>query len=437
MNMTRWVFQALLFAALTVGFAIAGPNGLGVATAANVVSSEILVKLRSGDAMAGLLSKYGLSLTGRFGARPIFRLSVNPLGDVRAVVAALRLEPEVLIAELNAINASPEARKNRVFAIGTEVEYQQQWAPQALRLSAAHQLSNGVGIRVAVLDTGVDAGHPLLAGRLLPGRDFVDGDANPAEAGSTADLGFGHGTHVAGIVATAAPGARIMPLRVLDPQGQGNAWVLAEAILFAVDPDGDPATDDGAHVISMSLGSPERTKILDTIARLASCTIPAMPDPLEPADDVSDPGYNGDKQRCRISSGASILAAAGNNANTLKEYPAAEGAYGLAAVGASNQDARLANFSSFGSWVGLVAPGDAITSSIPGGGYGTWSGTSMATPWVAGAAALLRSANPTLSGDDVVRRLIRFAGPLCGTALRQLDPLAALQQSVPADGTCP
>ena len=425
--------------ALTLGVSIFGTLGaIGVGTAhAAGVSGEILVKLRTAGAITPLLTKYGLTLKNRFGTRPIFRLGAGPLVDVQATVEALGLEPDVLIAEENAINASPEARKNRVFAIGTETEYRQQWAPAALRLPAAHRVSIGTGIRVAVLDTGVDPKHPLLAGRLLAGYDFVDGDRSPQEMGSTADLGFGHGTHVAGIVATAAPGARIVPLRVLDAQGQGNAWVLAEAMLFAVDPDGNPATDDGAHVINMSLGSPDRTRILDTVSKLASCAIPAVVDPLDPADDFSDPGYNGDKERCRTSRGAAVFAAAGNSASPLKEYPAAEGAYGLAAVGASSQNMRLASFSNFGSWVHLVAPGDGITSSIPGGGYGTWSGTSMATPWVAGSAALLMAVDPLLAPKDVVRRLVKSAAPLCGTALGQVDPLAALLDAAPSDGACP
>ena len=85
----------------------------------------------------------------------------------------------------------------------------------------------------------------------------------------------------------------------------------------------------------------------------------------------------------------------------------------------------------------LVAPGDGITSSIPGGGYGTWSGTSMATPWVAGSAALLMAVDPLLAPRDVVRRLVKSAAPLCGTALGQVDPLAALLDAAPSDGACP
>ncbi len=431
------VWLRMLGAALLAGAAL----GLGVVHAATV-PGEILLKLRVADAITPLLTKYGLTIKSRFGARPIFRLGfINaPPPDVHAVLAALLLEPDVLMAEENATNASPEARKNRVWAIGSAQEFAQQWAPAALRLAEAHKLSTGSGIRVAVLDTGVDANHPLLAGRLLAGYDFVDGDLNPAEEGTRDDLGFGHGTHVAGIVAMAAPGAKIVPLRVLDRSGAGNAWVLAEAVLYAIDPDANPTTDDGVHVINMSLGTSQRTHILDTIAHLASCSFPEVPDPLEPENDISDPGYNADKERCKISRGAVLVGAAGNDASRRREFPAGEGAYGLIAVTASQQNQRLAAFSNFGSWVHLAAPGDAVTSSVPGvcadangtGCYGTWSGTSMAAPWVAASAALLLSHNPGLTPVDIVNRLTRFTSQLRATDIREIDPLAALQQAVPA-----
>ena len=397
------------------------------------VPGEILVKLRSSAAITALLTRYDLTLKNRFGARPIFRLGAGPLADVQATLTALRLEPAVLMAEENAIHGSPEARSNLVWAIGTPEQYQQQWAQAALHLSDAQRISTGKGIRVAVLDTGVDAQHPLLAGKLLPGYDFVDGGLDPSEVGTPSDAGFGHGTHVAGIILTAAPDARIMPLRVLDAQGMGNTWVLAEALLFAVDPDGNPATDDGADIINLSLGGPTRTRILQSVARLANCNF----NPIDAGDDVNDSGYNGDKDRCLGSRGATIVAAAGNGGSMAREYPAAEGVAGLAAVAASGQHNRLAKFSNRGEWIDLAAPGDGMTSSLPGGGYATWGGTSMATPWVSGAAALLMANEPLLSPKDIVQRLVRSASPLCGSSLAQLDPLAALLNTGPAGTSCP
>ncbi|MFO1288804.1 MAG: S8 family serine peptidase, partial [Rubrivivax sp.] len=256
MRPLRFLSLLALHALSVLGLALASPAEARAADPA--VPGEILLKLRTADALPALLSKYSLTLAARFGARPIFRVQVIGAASVEKTLDALAAEPAVLIAERNFVHSSPEARRNLPWTIGAASAYQAQWAPDALRLPQAQALATGRGVRVAVLDTGVDFTHPALAGRLLPGRDFVDGDLDASEAGTPANLGFGHGTHVAGLVALVAPAAQIVPLRVLDAEGNGNAWVLAEALLHAVDPDGNPATDDGAHVINRSLGSLSR-----------------------------------------------------------------------------------------------------------------------------------------------------------------------------------
>ncbi len=392
------------------------------------VPGEILVQLTTAAALQDLLTKYQLSQLASFGARPIFRLKlIDPAANVKDTITALRKDITVLQAEPNFVHSSPEARRNFVWAIGTAGAYAAQWAPPAIHLAQAHQFSTGAGVRVAVLDTGVDLDHPVLQGRLLPGFDFVDGDTTPAEVGSSVNAGFGHGTHVAGLIALVAPGAQIMPMRVLDAEGQGNAWVLAEAILRA--------TENGADVINLSLGSLSRTRIMDSIARLASCSF------LDRPTDVatfSDPGYNDDRQRCATSRGAVVIAAAGNGASSSEQqFPAAEGAYGLMPVAASANNARLAGFSNYGSWIRVAAPGDGITSTVPGGGFGTWSGTSMAAPIVAGTAALVRGQQPALSAKDLVRYLARSTSALCGATQRQIDAAAAVTGVAPVDPVCP
>ena len=417
------------------GTPTAGGGGSGGGSGSDPdMAGEVLVKLRSSDALQPLLARYPLTLMSRFGARPIYRLKVIGAARVNDVVAALALEPSVMIAEPNATQRSPEARKNVAWAIGTPQAYAAQWAPQAMRLAEAHTMATGEGIHVAIIDTGVDRSHPLLAGRLLPGFDFVDYDADPSEVGSVANAAYGHGTHVAGLVAMVAPDAKIMPLRALDPDGFGNAWVLAEALLYAVDPDGDPNTDDGAHIINLSLGSLSRTRLLVAVAEIASC---AAEVPNDPIGDRSDPGYNDDARRCKRGNGAVVVAASGNDASTsVKQYPAAEGAHGLLAIAASNASRKLAAFSNFGSWINLAAPGENITSAVPGG-YGTWSGTSMAAPLAAGTAALLRSLDVGMAPTDVVNRVRRASAMLCGTQLRQVDAAAALSNVVPVAPLCP
>jgi subtilisin family serine protease len=307
-------------------------------------------------------------------------------------------------------------------------------------------------VRVAVLDTGIDASHPALAGRLaraadgsILGRDFVDDDLDASEAGSRADAGFGHGTHVAGLVALAAPGARLMPVRVLDAAGRGNTWVLAEALAWAVDPDGNPATDDGAHVINISLGTTRRTELLKTVAELADCSF----DDDEDDDDYDDAGFDDDRARCALGHAAVVAAAAGNGgSDTEQQFPAAEPVTGVLGVAASTEARRIADFSNAGSWIQISAPGELIVSTVPGGGWGTWSGTSMAAPLVAGTAALVLQTLPPggdaglpaprqWSTEQVAKRLTDRSVALCGSSLRQLDAAGAVTDEQTPDAPCP
>lgn len=422
----HWHCVSLATALATLGWHGAASAGGGE------VEGEIIVMLRPQAEIAPLLVEHQLSLIGRFGSRPIYRLKVIGDAKVKEKINALRREGAVRSAEPNAKHEAPEPTKRNVtWAIGDPQAYMEQWAPRALRLAQAHVVSSGAGARVALLDTGVDATHPALAGRLLPGFDFVDFDTDPSENGSALDRGFGHGTHVAGLVAMVAPAARIMPLRILDQHGEGNLWVLAEAMLHAVDPDGNPATDDGAHVINLSLGTVAKTELFKTVARLVTCRKGGWATVQRDEEDDEGEGNDkaasaGDKQRCSGFGGAVVIAAAGNQASDkIRVYPAGETSDGLLAVAASNNVGGLAPFSNFG-WVKVAAPGDGITSAQPGGGYATWSGTSMSSALAAGVAGLVRAANPTLPVNKVVKRLEDSATRLCGSSTRQIDAAAAL-----------
>jgi subtilisin family serine protease len=344
--------------------------------------------------------------------------------------------------EGNAENETPEGRRRSGWFVGGDAgTFASQWAPASLRLPEAHTTSVGTGIRVAVLDTGIDLTHPALAGRLartgggaLLGRDFVDDDADPSEVGAGTDPGYGHGTHVAGLVSLVAPAATLMPARVLDRNGRGNVWVLAEALAWAADPDANPATDDGAHVINLSIGTTQQTNLLRTAVALADCDFD------DDDDEFADPGFDDDKARCANKFGAVVLAAAGNDgSDTQLQFPAAEAVPGSLAVTAHTQQRTLAPFANRGPWVEIAAPGDAIISTFPGGGYATWSGTSMASPLAAGTAALVLATLPDPRGVlplDITTRLLGRSAPLCGTTLRKIDAAAAATDTQAPEPPC-
>jgi subtilisin family serine protease len=413
---------------------------------AATAGAEIVVMLQPGADIVALATSRGARVIERFGTRPIWRLEAARGASLATTLAAWRATPGVRFAEAGAEGSLPIASDRVVWAVDRvvwavgqgEVQAAAQWAPAALALAEAHALARGEGVRVAVIDTGFELGHPLLAprwardgaGRVL-GRDFVDDDTLPAEDGREGDRGWGHGTHVAGIVAQAAPGASLLPVRVLDRSGRGNAWVLAEALMWALDPDGDLATDDGARVLNFSLATPEPTRLLRAAISLARCDDDDDDDDI----DLDEPGFEADKARCEAGRGAVVMAAAGNDAGTTPQYPAAESLEGLLAVAAAAQGGGLADFSNRGPWVGLAAPGDRIVSAWPGGQYATASGSSMATPWAAGVAALVLQRNPDWKPVDVTKRLQDRSRAVCGEpGLRSLHAHGAVADFVPEPG---
>jgi subtilisin family serine protease len=421
---------------------VEGPESAASAPA-QTIQRDVVVMLASGASIDAVAASYGATVADQFGKRPIYRLRLSGSAAVDSALAAMRTDARLRFAERNVDSETPEGRKQVVWAFGGDAgSYATQWAPAALALPQAHALSIGQGVRVAVLDTGIDLAHPALASRLarsgsgaVLGRDFVDDDADPSEVGTSDDLGWGHGTHVSGLVALAAPGAQIMPVRVLDASGRGNAWVLAEALMWAIDPDGDPATDDGAQVVNISLGTTVPTRLLNTAIELATCS---DDDDNEAEDDYSDPGFDDDRRRCDLQYGVVVMAAAGNGASTTEQqWPAAEKADGQLSIAATQSLGTLASFTNSGSWIQLAAPGDQIVSTMPGGGYATWSGTSMATPLASGVAALVLARNPSWKPVDVTKRLQDRGIKLCGsTSLKGLHAHGAVADFVPSDTVC-
>ncbi len=454
MNPTRLSALSMAFAATLAacgggggggdGDSVAPPPSAATPAPPNAsVAGEIVVQLNTGNDINALAVAYQLTVVDQFGKRPIWRLRVAVGTVADTTIASLRNDPRVRFAEANVENETPEGRQRSVWAVGGDAgAYAKQWAPASLRLPEAHATSLGAGMRVAVLDTGLDLAHPALADRLarngagaLLGRDFVDDDADPSEVGAGTDPGFGHGTHVAGLVSLIAPQATLMPARVLDRAGRGNVWVLSEALAWAVDPDANPASDDGAHVVNLSLGTTQTTNLLRTAVALANCDFD------DDDDEFEDAGFDDDRTRCANKFGAVVIAAAGNDgSDTQQQFPAAEAVPGSLSVTAHTEQRTLAPFANFGSWVEVAAPGDKIISTFPGGGYATWSGTSMAAPLASGTAALVLATYPDPRGVlplDVAQRLLTRTAPLCGTSFRKIDAAAAATDTQAPEPPCP
>lgn len=343
---------------------------------ATAKTGEIVVKLNpaANVTIDDINATYGtvtlkmlLRLTG------IYLLQTPPGQEAHDVVDAMETDTRLLFAELNFIYGAPEANPRRSGGWGGQdnTPYPQQYAVELLNLAQAQAINRGAGTVVAVLDTGVQLDHPALAASLTgSGYDFVDDDSTPNdEFGGVDDNGNllhpeelgGHGTHVAGIIHLVAPEAKIMPLRVLDRNGFGNVFTLAEAIIYAVEHD--------AHVLNLSLGQPEKSELLKEAIREATLN------------------------------SAVVVAAAGNLNSEAEQYPGATRcALSITSVG---PERKKSDFANYGDWIAFAAPGEGIYSTFAASGYATWSGTSMATPFGAGQAALIHSAAPSLNARQV------------------------------------
>lgn len=267
----------------------------------------------------------------------------------------------------------------------------EQYALAAIGLPQAWQTTQGSpNIKIAVIDSGVDPTHPDLVANLLPGAAFIGSNDTTSQRPAWTDE-LGHGTHVAGIIAAmannigvtgVAPFCKILPVKVLDEWGNGDTVSVSQGVEWA--------TQQGAQVMNLSLRVHQRDPVMEEAINKA------------------------------LANNTVIVAATGNDGGVWEAYPAAFD--GVIGVGSVDEQRTRANTSNYGNWISVVAPGVNILSTkptyalhnnpMPGTPYELDSGTSMASPAVAGIAALMLSQNPQLTARDVKWRIEKSATDL-------------------------
>lgn len=311
-------------------------------------------------------------------------IDVPPGTDPQETLRRLSQDPNVDSAEPT-LRMSRPRRPQRTeapvliqgfFSRGRDPLRNQQWALDKVEADAAWKITRGAkNVVLAVVDSGVDPNHPDLRDKLVQGWSAIGGSHNIKDED-------GHGTHCAGIataiegngmgVVGMAPNVKLMPVRVLDAKGEGEDKDIAAGVVWAC--------NHGASVISLSVGSYSASRVLkDAIAYAQKKNVV-------------------------------VVAAMGNDGNGKPNFPAQF--KGVMAVGATDEDDGLAEFSNYGNWISVTAPGVDILSTMPtypvtstqegaSISYSREDGTSMATPYVAGLAALVRSRWPELSAAQV------------------------------------
>ncbi|WMW21768.1 S8 family serine peptidase [Methanolobus mangrovi] len=328
------------------------------AAAGQVLEDKVTVIIGFKDSPnAELVESVGGVIRYQYHAIPAIAAEIS-----RYRISGLKNHPDVEYVEMD--NEVFISKSNSLFRWEKDNDPETCWSLECIDAEKVCPKFTGECVRVAVIDTGIDYTHPDLAPNYYGGYDFVNGDTDPMDDN-------GHGTHVAGIIAAVdnddiiivgvAPDAELYALKALDSQLDGQISDINAAIDWAIQEDMD--------IISMSLGSST-----DFISLRRMCQ--------EAYDE-----------------GIVLVAAAGNDCGGNVNYPAAYDS--VIAVSAMEKNGSIACFSNIGPEVELAAPGVSILSTYKEDGYASIAGTSMATPHVSGVVALLLSANPSLTPDEV------------------------------------
>lgn len=361
----------------------ASANLAGAPAVGDARPGELLVRFKPGVERAEVDA-----LNREAAARPLS--SIKRLDVTRVVIESGAIDEAVdRYMESGLVEfAEPNYRRKASDIMPNDPLYVDQWGLRKIGMGRAWELTASAltQVKVAVLDTGVDANHEDLSdslainmsngGKVLGKRFFVDGSGKQGSDDNFTDES-GHGTHISGIIAAKtnnslgvagiASTARIMPVKVLDDIGFGDDGSIALGLMWAA--------DNGARIINMSLAGPTPSKTLGEAVKYAQ------------------------------GKGVLVVAATGNDGSGTPNYPAAyEGVIGVGAV--DSKDVWI-HQSNFGQHVDVVAPGVSILStflvsqSYDGQAYEANSGTSMATGVVSGLAALLLAVNPALTPERV------------------------------------
>src|SRR6266496_2843927 len=383
--MLQFVSVAILLNVIFFGTASAQSASAGAqVVGSNVVPGSyrpghILVRFKTAPAQSALdqlTSAFGARAVGKMPEIGVTHFQVPPQAGL-ALIEHLRHRPDVEFAEFDSVVQAFEVPTDPyystpypTFKYGTI----SQWGPQALSAPAAWDITVGnQNVVIAIVDTGVDSSHPDLASKVVGEYSII---------GKSARDGFGHGTHVAGIAAAATnndigiagmcPNCGILSIKVLDDHGSGYLSDVASGITYAA--------AHGARVINLSLGGSSVSQTMRSALAYA------------------------------IANNALPVCAAGNSNSSTAPEPAYW--YDCLSVIATDQNNVKASFSNYGVVDDVAAPGVAILSTMPTYGvtlnsygylnnYDALSGTSMATPAVAGIAGLILSRNPNLSAAQV------------------------------------
>src|SRR5438876_2372768 len=358
-------------ALLTIACALLIPTLSAAQTPSS--TSSLLVKLVDGlsaQEQADVIARNGGVEISSIPALRLHVIQVAP-ADLPQVLANYQADPQVVNAEEN------KTRQSQAFP--TDPLYlNHQWSLPKIGWDQVFGTVTPTGSAiVAILDTGVDAQHPDLAGNVISGTSILDGSLGTTDPS-------GHGTWVAGIAAArtnttsaegiagvAYAGVRIMPVTVLDVNGLGQDSDVIAGVIWAA--------DHGADVIVMAFSNPGFSQNLQ---------------------DALDYAW---------SKNVVLVAATGNDGVSTPTFPA--GDRGVMGVSATDSNDNLAPFSSSGQSVFIAAPGTDIQTTTIGDAYTVISGTSASAAIVAGAAAFMRAVDPTLSNGVIVGRIARMADP--------------------------